>query len=156
MRNADNGADDMNWLETMISAATFLLAGLVMASGLAQETIAADAVDLVTVGGLTLSLRDLALTVFLTAAASFGAAAFRYRNMKAASLNFLLGFLFGFLFAQLAIVVLGLADETMFGLAPSFALFAAKLARTVIHSDELVDAAVGALAGLIGRIGGKK
>lgn len=154
MPNAREGAD-MNWTETIVSAVTFLIAGLVMAGELAQETAPAIA-GLISVGGVSLTARDLTITLFLTAAASFGAAAFRYRNVKAAAINWGLGFAGGFILAQLTVVVVGLPHAAMFGLAPCWALIAAKVARTIIHSDQVVDAAAGAIARLLGRIGGGK
>ena len=144
----------MNWIETVVAGAVVLFSGIVMIGEPAQRV--APVVDVVAVGGIHLSWTDLVLTLALTALASFAAAAFRYRNWKAALINWMLGVFFGFLFAQLVIIATGLDGVAIFALAPSMALFAAKLARTVIQSDEMVEAAAGAALRFFKNLGGKK
>ena len=148
----------MNWIETVVAGAVVLFSGIVMIGEPAQR-VAQDVgslADAVTFGGIHLSMSDLVLTLGLTALASCAAAAFRFRNWKAALINWMLGVGFGFLFAQLVIIATGLDGVAIFALAPSMALFAAKLARTIIQSDEMVDAAAGAAVRFFKNLGGKK
>jgi hypothetical protein len=143
----------MNWTETFVGAAALFASGLMMARRSADNAIASvlasaahdSAPDLVVIAGVSMTRSDFAVMLILTGCASAVAASMRFENLRAASINFVLGAIFGFLGAHLLVTVTPIANDAIFGLAPAAALIAAKAARVFISDDAVVDTIFGAL-----------
>lgn len=146
----------MNLIETIGGALIVFVSGMLLARDYTIELIdgigavavpaqAAIAERIVSFGGVEMLRTDFVIMLLLSAVSSAVAAGMRWKNWRAATVNFFLGFMFGVLGAQIVIAVFRLEPHAIFGLAPACSLGAAKVARLMIQDDAAVKAIIGAV-----------